>query len=536
MSIQAYGPIILTAALLAFLATPVTRLLAQRMGMVDQPGLRKAHRLPVPLLGGVAIYTALIAAFLAFGRAWLVEGLGILGGGTLLFITGLWDDRYGMPARAKLAATLVAAMGLILSGVQTRLFGVWWVDWPITLLWVAGITNAVNLMDNMDGLAAGVAAVAAAFFFFLAVREGLGLVAALAAALFGAAAGFLFYNFAPAVSFMGDAGSLTLGFMLAALGIKIKFPSWPLATTWMVPIVILGTLIFDTALVVISRLRRGRSIFQGGSDHTSHRLVALGLSQPRAVLVLYVVSLTLGILAVYLSRATVPTANGIFVIVVCAGAVGLWLLERVEPRLSGDPWLVLIPGGGGMVAAINQALAISRNLVVLLAPRRGDGGVHPSREEVIGALAALTEEPAVAQKLLEQGLDEQWWRVFPHLNSLWRLRGEVVLVYTDPDVATAEATLEGMAAIRRAAAFLFGPGDPQVNVLPALVAPALERALGHQSSLSVWLLADGESAPPASVLASLSGRRWITVPVKCLEIELQRHLLAQAANRPKTQE
>ncbi|MGH2524416.1 MAG: glycosyltransferase family 4 protein, partial [Anaerolineales bacterium] len=157
-----YLPIILASGLLAFLATPLTRILARRLGMIDQPGLRKAHRSPIPLLGGLAIYAALALAFLMFdAQAWLAEGVGILGGATLLFLTGLWDDRFGMPARVKLGAQIAAAVLLIAFGVQVRLLGVWWVDWPVTVLWVVGITNAVNLMDNMDGLAAGVSGVAA---------------------------------------------------------------------------------------------------------------------------------------------------------------------------------------------------------------------------------------------------------------------------------------------------------------------------------------------------------------------------------------
>src|SRR5664279_2893420 len=209
---QQYLPVILSAGLLAFLVTPLTRILARRLGMLDQPGLRKAHRSPVPLLGGLAMYLALAITFIAFGgRDWRIEGLGIMGGATLLFLTGFWDDRYGMPVSIKLAAQILAAVSVMLAGIQVQLFGLWWLDAALTLMWIVGITNAVNLMDNMDGLAAGITLVAALFFFAMAALEGQGLVAGLAAALAGAAAGFLFYNFAPAVSFMGDAGSLTLG-------------------------------------------------------------------------------------------------------------------------------------------------------------------------------------------------------------------------------------------------------------------------------------------------------------------------------------
>lgn len=231
-----YLPVVIVSALLAFLATPLTRVLARRLGMLDQPGLRKGHRLPVPLLGGLAMYVGLAVAFLAFGsRAWLVEGVAILGGATLLFITGLWDDRFGLPVWVKFGAQIAAGVCVMAVGVQVHLLG-GWLDWVITLAWILVITNAVNFMDNMDGLAAGITAVAAVFFFVLAALEGQGLVASLAAAQFGAALGFLFYNFSPAISFMGDAGSFTLGFVLAVVGIKLRFIHYPLGSTWMAPL------------------------------------------------------------------------------------------------------------------------------------------------------------------------------------------------------------------------------------------------------------------------------------------------------------
>src|SRR5512145_2914744 len=132
-SLQQYLPIIVAAGLLAFLATPLTRILARRLGMLDQPGLRKTHRLPVPLLGGLAMYTALAVAFLAFGSPnWRLEGLAIVGGATLLFLTGLWDDRYGMPAWLKLSAQVVAAFVVMVVGVRVQLTGLWPLDWLIT--------------------------------------------------------------------------------------------------------------------------------------------------------------------------------------------------------------------------------------------------------------------------------------------------------------------------------------------------------------------------------------------------------------------
>jgi UDP-GlcNAc:undecaprenyl-phosphate GlcNAc-1-phosphate transferase len=532
-----YLPIIIASGLLAFLATPLTRILARRVGMLDQPGLRKAHRSPIPLLGGLAIYAALVVAFLAFGfEAWLNEGLGILGGATLMFLTGLWDDRFGMSARLKLLAQAAGAGVLILSGVQVHLLGVWWLDGLITLCWVMGITNAVNLMDNMDGLAAGTSAVAAACFFVLAALEGQGLVASLAAALFGAAAGFLFYNFAPALSFMGDAGALTLGFMLAVLGIKIEFTRFPLGATWMAPIVVLGVLIFDTTLVSVSRLRRGRSIFQGGSDHTSHRLVQLGLSSPRAVMTLYVVAGALGVLALFLTRSSVPVANTTFAALLLLGGLTLLIFERIEPKLTGDPLLVLIPGGGGFAEAVRAAQTVSRNLAVLFAPRQMGEAVYPSRAEVIETVAALAEDPDAVRGLLLRGLSEAWWTDLDRLHRALRLTGLALatgepvasLPETDPTFTLpGEPQPEVVGLLHKARLVVLGPGDPQVNLIPALAAPGLRAALQAARKPCLWVGAE-EAAQWIGPLPAIVSR-------SDLPQQLHNHLLDQAAAHAKTE-
>lgn len=538
---QTYLPIILASGLLAFLATPLTRILARRMGMVDQPGLRKAHRSPVPLLGGLAMYLALAIAFLAFGsRDWRAEGAGILGGATLLFLTGLWDDRYGMPVGVKLGAQVLAAIGVMLAGVQVHLLNPW-LDTAITLVWIVGITNALNLMDNMDGLAAGITLVAALFFLAMAALEGQGLVSGLAAALAGAAAGFLFYNFAPAVSFMGDAGSLTLGFILAVIGIKLRFVHYPLASTWSAPIVVLGVLIFDTTLVCLSRVRRGRSIFQGGSDHMSHRLVQIGLSQPRAVLTMYIAAASLGAAALIIVRLPPTVANIAFAGLLVAGLLTLQVFERIEPRLTGDPLLVLIPGGGGLVEAVRTAARLSREVMLLLAPRRLLGVVQPERAEVIEAVAAMAEDPAAVRQLLEQGLAQDWWEHFDSLNYALRLNGHVRLAVPEPveDLPAPNAgfSLPGstppdvVVALLRAQLILLGPGDPDVNVIPALVAPGLRQAMLGSRGSRLWVGAEADRP----VLDAWLGQQTTAAPPARWESDVQAQLLRQAAGTVKTQ-
>ncbi len=538
---QTYLPIIVASGLLAFLATPLTRILARRMGMVDQPGLRKAHRSPVPLLGGLAIYLALAIAFLVFGsRDWRAEGAGILGGATLLFLTGLWDDRYGMPVGLKLAAQALAAVSVMLAGIQVHLLNIGWLDAAITLIWIVGITNALNLMDNMDGLAAGVALVAALFFLALAALQGQGLVSGLAAALAGAAAGFLFYNFAPAVSFMGDAGSLTLGFTLAVIGIKLRFVDYPLASTWSAPIIVLGVLIFDTTLVSVSRLRRGRSVVQGGSDHTSHRLVQIGLSQPRAVLTLYITAAALGAAALFIIHLPPVAANAAFVGLVIAGLLTLEVFERIEPRLAGDPPLVLAPGGGGLVEAVRTATRLSHEVVLLLAPRRQAGQVLPERAEVIDAVAAMAEDPAAVRRLLEQGLGQDWWEHLDSLNQALRLNGHVRLALPEPvdDLPApspsfslaGSAPPEVLAAVLRAQLIVLGPGDPNVNAVPVLLAPGLRQAVLGSRGIRLWVGAEADR--PA--LEAWLGQPTTAASVAHWESDVQTLLLQQAAGSVKT--
>lgn len=316
-------------------ATPVMRRAAPWLGVMDQPSGRKVHRRPMPRLGGAAIYGAFILALLLLGTRYNIHELvSILLGATLVSFFGLWDDRWGLRPLLKLAGQILAALVLVYSGVRVGVF-----PWPalnvgVTVFWVVGITNAMNLMDNMDGLAGGVGGIAAAFFVLLAAMNGQYLVGALAAALLGACLGFLLYNFNPASIFMGDTGALFLGFMLAAVGIKLRFPANVDIVTWMVPVMTLALPIFDTTLVVISRLRRGLNpLTTPGKDHLSHRLVMLGFTQREAVMALYLVGGALGVIAIFLTQATVVEGYVVGTVVTLAALYALWKLEQID--LSG---------------------------------------------------------------------------------------------------------------------------------------------------------------------------------------------------------
>lgn len=317
-----------SALVLAIGVTPLMRRVALQTGTVDKPAARKIHANPVPLLGGAAIYLAFILVLLFFGdREYINQVIGIVVGATLMSFMGMVDDRWGLGSYVKLAGQLLAAAILIYTGVQVRLFG-GWLDIAITLAWVVTITNAFNLLDNMDGLSGGVGMIASTYFLLLSAMSGQYLVGALAAALAGACAGFLVYNWNPAHIFMGDAGSLFIGFMLAAVSIKLRFPSNNVVVTWVIPLLVLALPLFDTTLVVISRLRRGKNpLTTPGKDHVSHRLAFLLGSRREAVLICYLIAGAVGLSSVYVSQATLLAALLISASAIAAAIYGLWWLE-----------------------------------------------------------------------------------------------------------------------------------------------------------------------------------------------------------------
>jgi UDP-GlcNAc:undecaprenyl-phosphate/decaprenyl-phosphate GlcNAc-1-phosphate transferase len=316
--------------LLALLSVPLARRLGLRMSIIDQPdATRKVHTVPTPRLGGVAIFLSTLAAAL-FLRGIFNELGSILIGATLVSFLGFWDDRFSLGAGAKLVGQLLAVGLLVATGVTVRLFPLRILDFALTALWVIGITNAMNLLDNMDGLSAGIAAIAAAHFSLLCALSGQYLVGALAVAVMAACIGFLIYNWNPATIFMGDSGSLFLGFTLAALGIKLRFPGNVPFVTWMIPLLVLGVPIFDTTLVTVSRLRRGLNpLTTPGTDHTSHRLTYAGFTRREAVFLLYIVAFVFGLLAILVTRASIVEGYAVGTMVALVGLVALWRLEQV---------------------------------------------------------------------------------------------------------------------------------------------------------------------------------------------------------------
>lgn len=304
--IQTVGAFVV-AALVSLVLTPLAIRAALRLGVLDHPGERKSHHTPTPYLGGVAI---VLAVTLSIGLAAVTRGetsatlrqlLGILGIALALALIGLLDDLRGLPVVARFGVQLLAALGLWWLGVRVGLSGEPLIDLPLTILWTIGITNALNLLDNMDGLSASTATIASLWFGVIALVNGQFLVAALAFAVAGGAAGFLRDNRPPARIYMGDAGSLFLGVMLASLGMLLDLDRGVIVTA-AVPVLILTVPVLDTALVTIARIRHGISPFQGGRDHTSHRLVRIGLPVPIAVGMIALASLAHGWVALLVFR------------------------------------------------------------------------------------------------------------------------------------------------------------------------------------------------------------------------------------------
>ena len=332
----------------SFVSTPLVRNLAIRSGFIAVPKADRAHTEPTALMGGLAIYAAAVFALLSvillvtrsLGNAFRVpEFLTIILGASLMAAIGLWDDRKALPPSIKLGLQIVPAILVFFAGVQVSLPLInapvlsSILNFLITICWILFITNAINYFDNADGVAVMISATTSAIFMVIAVLSGQRLVSVLAAAVSAASLGFARYNLPlpkPSI-FMGDSGALFLGYLIAILGIKIRIPANDIQITWMVPIIVLGLPIFDVILVYISRTRRGISFFQGGIDHTSHRMARLGMDKLSIALAVSLISGGLGLIAIFVTRASLFDAYAIATTLI---GIGLYLLWRLEVRAS----------------------------------------------------------------------------------------------------------------------------------------------------------------------------------------------------------
>jgi len=336
---MAAGLLAFFIALLASLVLTIpVRALALRVGMVDLPGPRKVHLQPIPLLGGLAMYAGVVLGVLfLFNGPARSQIAGILAGATLVAAVGILDDRGLLHHQVKLFIGMPLAAGILLfSGIRAQVFSTLLggrsgdlLDIALTIVWVVGITASFSILDHMDGLCAGIAAMASAFFAMLAYLNGQILVTVLAAAVLGAATGFLRWNFRPAKIFMGDSGAMFLGFLMATLGLKLRLENSNMLSTWAVPVLVLGATIFDTTLVTISRSRRGLLPFATpGKDHAAHRLANLGLGQRGAVLAMYILGAASGSVALLISYQPIAISLILLAFAVVVVLAGVALLER----------------------------------------------------------------------------------------------------------------------------------------------------------------------------------------------------------------
>ncbi|MDA3935945.1 MAG: MraY family glycosyltransferase [Actinomycetota bacterium] len=346
MSPKHYLAMVAVAAVVTALLTPLVRYLSIRYGLVDSPNERKVHTTPIPRLGGIAIFAGFLAAVgvEALGEAYFGWGgalldssstiLGVIAGMTVIFLVGVVDDIVSLKPGPKFAGQLVAASIIVAAGLRVDFVGnplgggliaLGLLGVPITLIYVTGFTNVINLIDGLDGLAAGVTAIAATSFLVLAAQGNRLEAAAFAAALIGACIGFLGFNFNPASIFMGDSGAMFLGFALATislLGVMKSVAAIALA----VPLLIIGVPIFDTASAIVRRLKHKRPIQEADKGHIHHRLLGRGFDQRQTVLIIYVWSAALSVGGYAVRYApTIMKLGAFLVLTLLSALMAYWL-------------------------------------------------------------------------------------------------------------------------------------------------------------------------------------------------------------------
>lgn len=340
---------------------PVAARLGLRWGMADKPGPRKIHSKIMPRSGGLAVYASFVGVLVAdLAIAWFIarhtdalpESLrtlsgnialrlrplaAILAGATMVFILGVIDDIHPLRPRTKLIVQILAVAPLLAGGVTIKFFFPDWIGWIITGFWVVLLTNSFNLLDNMDGLCSGVAAIASGVLALVSALAGEFYMACMFALLSGGLVGFLRYNFNPARIFLGDSGSLTIGYLLASLTVVATYyqKGVPTALPVLMPAIVLGVPLFDTISVMLIRWKAGKPLMQGDTNHFSHRLVRLGMTVRQAVLFIYLTTLTMGLAAIplqYLPLRAALAQTGLIVLLF----ILIYLLERAG-RQSNTP-------------------------------------------------------------------------------------------------------------------------------------------------------------------------------------------------------
>ena len=344
------------ALIISLVITPLVILLAKKMNWVVAPRNDRWHKKPTALMGGIAIFIAYSSSIFITNGAdvnWFIYAAAVL-----MFLTGLADDFKEIKPIIKLIGQVVCAFVMVYKGFD---FGGGLLEWagiPLTFFWVIGITNALNLLDNMDGLAAGIAGIVAVIAGVLAAMNGDIFIASMAFALAGSSIGFLVYNFNPARIFMGDSGSLFLGFSISFLSVAIQknIGSSSAVLVLLIPISLMAIPIMDTTLVTVKRLFAGRKISTGGKDHSSHRLVALGFSEKKAVLVLYALSIAWGLLCIFMLKAEINNLLLIVFLLAIFSFIFSLLLSKVKVYNESEEKLIYLRNRGYEIGKGNNLL------------------------------------------------------------------------------------------------------------------------------------------------------------------------------------
>lgn len=330
-------PSILASVIGALALSPLVLSFAQRKRIIDLPGSapHKRHSAPTPLGGGIVFLVVLVLVVFALQSPIEREVAGILVAAAFITAWGLIDDVKGMRAWGKLLGQLAAAAIVMMFGIQVRLTNLTLVNYGLTLIWLVGLMNAFNFVDSMDGLALGLGGIASAFFMLVTIDSQQPSLARLSAVIVGITFGVYFYNATPSKMFLGDSGSQLLGLLMGSVGIAYNPIGLSEAVSWFTPILVLGVPIFDSALVIVSRLRGSRPIYQAAHDHTYHRLLSSGLDPTRAVFAMQLVAIALGLIAFMTLRTSILAANFIWGAVIFSGIAALLVLEkRAAPSIA----------------------------------------------------------------------------------------------------------------------------------------------------------------------------------------------------------
>ncbi|MGP4078985.1 glycosyltransferase family 4 protein [Pseudalkalibacillus sp. R45] len=334
----------LIPCLTVLILTPYVKKFAIRIHAVDHPDQRKVHGKVMARLGGLAIFIGVVVGYFTSGL-YTEEVTGITLAGIVIILTGLFDDLYTLSPKIKLGGQILAALLVISSGLTIDILnlpfigmfevGIW--AYPLTLIWIIGITNSINLIDGLDGLAAGISSIVIGTIAVMAFLNGNVLILTIALVILGSVIGFLVYNFHPAKIFMGDTGSLFLGYMISVLSILGLYKSVTLFS-FVVPIILLGVPIFDTIFAIIRRIANKKPITAPDKGHLHHRLITLGISHRNTVLIIYGFSIIFSTAAILFSSATLWVAIVITIVLlfatqVLAETIGL-VNDRYKPFLN----------------------------------------------------------------------------------------------------------------------------------------------------------------------------------------------------------